>query len=167
MPPRRRAARRTARRTSRRTTHRVMRRHRRRRRRRVIVGGAILVTAGAAAYGAYKLSQPDVEKIEEYTGSPVEELDDDELQSAMQNLNIQPEEMTEEDKAAMATSSGTPSAQPQAQPPTQPAARPAAPAPAAPQDDYIAELENLADLRDKGIITDEEFEAKKKILLGI
>ena len=32
---------------------------------------------------------------------------------------------------------------------------------------YLAELEKLADLRDRGIITDEDFEAKKKDLLGI
>ena len=157
MPPRRRAARRTVRRTSRRTSRRVYRRHRRRRRRRIMVGGAILVTAGAAAYGAYKLSQPAVEKIEEYTGAPVDDLDDAELESAMKDLNIQPQEMTEEDKAALASSSDTENAQP----PSQPTAEPAQ------QEDYIAQLEKLADLHDRGIITDEEFEAKKKVLLGL
>jgi hypothetical protein len=39
------------------------------------------------------------------------------------------------------------------------------PAPAAP--DYAAELQKLASLRDQGIINDEEFEAKKKQILGI
>ena len=33
--------------------------------------------------------------------------------------------------------------------------------------DYMAELQRLAQLRDQGIITNEEFEAKKKQLLGI
>ena len=33
--------------------------------------------------------------------------------------------------------------------------------------DYMAELEQLAQLRSQGILTDEEFEAKKKQLLGI
>jgi Short C-terminal domain len=42
----------------------------------------------------------------------------------------------------------------------------AAPAPAA-QDDYTAELERLAQLRDQGVITPEDFDAKKKQLLGI
>jgi hypothetical protein len=42
-----------------------------------------------------------------------------------------------------------------------------APAPAAPQDDYTAQLEKLAKLRDEGVITPEDFEAKKKQLLGI
>ena len=47
-----------------------------------------------------------------------------------------------------------------------PAATPApAPAPAAPA--YMAELEQLASLRDAGILTDEEFEAKKRKILGL
>jgi putative oligomerization/nucleic acid binding protein len=46
----------------------------------------------------------------------------------------------------------------------QQAAAPAA-APAAP--DYAAELEQLAQLKAQGILTDEEFEAKKKQILGI
>ena len=44
----------------------------------------------------------------------------------------------------------------------------AAPPPAAGDEpDYMAELEQLAKLRDQGILSDEEFEAKKKQLLGI
>ena len=45
------------------------------------------------------------------------------------------------------------------------AAPPPAAAPAEP--DYVAELEKLAQLKSQGIISDEEFEAKKKQLLGI
>ena len=45
----------------------------------------------------------------------------------------------------------------------QQAAAPAAPA----QPDYTAELEQLAQLKAQGILTDEEFEAKKKQILGI
>ena len=44
----------------------------------------------------------------------------------------------------------------------------AAPAPAANDEpEYVGELERLAQLRDQGIITNEDFEAKKKQLLGI
>jgi hypothetical protein len=45
----------------------------------------------------------------------------------------------------------------------------AAPPPAAGggEPEYMAELERLAQLKSQGIITDEEFEAKKKQLLGI
>jgi Short C-terminal domain len=54
-------------------------------------------------------------------------------------------------------------------PQDQPAAQAAepAPAPAASEPDYVNELERLAQLRDQGILTDEEFEAKKKQILGI
>ncbi len=47
-------------------------------------------------------------------------------------------------------------------PPPQAAAPAAAAAP-----DYAAELEKLAKLRDQGVITAEDFEAKKKQILGI
>ncbi len=48
----------------------------------------------------------------------------------------------------------------------QAAAQPAAPAePAEP--DYAAELEKLAQLKNQGILSEEEFEAKKKQILGI
>jgi hypothetical protein len=47
-------------------------------------------------------------------------------------------------------------------------AAPPSPAPAAaPEPEYIAELERLAQLRDQGILSEEDFEAKKKQLLGI
>jgi hypothetical protein len=42
-----------------------------------------------------------------------------------------------------------------------------APAPAASEPEYVGELERLAQLRDQGILTDDEFEAKKKQILGI
>ena len=42
-----------------------------------------------------------------------------------------------------------------------------APAPAAPEPEYVGELERLAQLRDQGILSDAEFEAKKKQILGI
>jgi hypothetical protein len=38
---------------------------------------------------------------------------------------------------------------------------------AAPEPSYIAELEQLADLKAKGVITDDEFAAKKQQLLGL
>ena len=44
----------------------------------------------------------------------------------------------------------------------------AAPAPAAaPEPEYVGELERLSQLREQGILSDEDFEAKKKQLLGI
>jgi hypothetical protein len=44
---------------------------------------------------------------------------------------------------------------------------PPAPQQAAAAPDYTAELERLAKLRDEGVISAEDYEAKKKQLLGI
>ena len=78
-------------------------------------------------------------------------LQDQDLQDAMQELNIQSEPLTDQDQAALGSSATA------ASPP---------PAPAS-ETSYLDELEKLGELRDKGIITDEEFEAKKKELLGL
>lgn len=157
---RRRVARRTARRTmrrravvagpARRMSRRAYRRSRRRfRRRRILFGGAVLLAAGGAAYAGVKLAQKDADRIEEYTGAPVEELSDEELQGAMDELGIQSMEMDEEDYAALGAEPG------------------AAPAESSAETSYLEELEKLAALRDQGIITDEEFQAKKGQLLGL
>ena len=50
----------------------------------------------------------------------------------------------------------------------QPAEAETAPAPAPPSEpEYVGEIQRLSQLRDQGIITEEDFEAKKKQLLGI
>ena len=151
----RRAGRRAGRRAARRTTRRVMRR---RFRRRVMVGGMVLLAVGAGA-AAVKLSQKDAQRIEQHTGTPVEELSDEELTGAMQDLGIQSAELTAEDKAALGSA-----------PPVEDESSPSAVADAAlsgGEPSYLEELEKLADLRDKGIITAEEFEAKKRQLLDL
>lgn len=159
MPRRgvRRTARRTGRRTGRRTARRVTRR-RRRWRRRIMVGGFVLL-AGAGTAAAIKLSQKDAEKIEQHTGAGVDELSEEELVAAMQDLGIKSIELNEDDQAVLTQEAGQePAAAVQ---PTAPAA------PAAPDESYLDELERLATLRDQGIITNEDFEAKKRQLLGL
>lgn len=116
----------------------------------------MLLAVGGAAYGAIKLSQKDSERIEEHTGASVEELSEEELMAAMKDLGVQSAELTDEDRAAMASD---------ADQGPEPAA--VAEAAAAPQDSYLDELERLAGLRDKGIISEEEFQAKKQQLLGL
>jgi len=55
-----------------------------------------------------------------------------------------------------------------APPPQQPQYAPPPAAPAAPaQPAYVAELEQLGRLKEQGLITDDEYEAKKKQILGI
>ena len=110
------------------------------------------------------MSQKDAQRVEEHTGTSVEELTEDELVAAMQDLGIKSIELDDNDQAAIAHETGeAPAAA--AAPAPQPAAA-AAPA-AEPEPSYLDELERLAGLRDSGIITEEEFEAKKKQLLGL
>ena len=56
-----------------------------------------------------------------------------------------------------------------AQQPTQAAPPPAAAPPAAApaQQDDMAQIQQLATMKDQGILTEEEFQAKKKQILGI
>ena len=154
----RRAGRRTARRTTRRRrvvrgparrrSRRVYRR--RRRRRRLLIGGAVVLAAGGAAYAGVKLAQKDADKIEEHTGIPPEELSDEDLHGAMDELGTESMEMTDEDYAAL-----------DAEPATAPAATPGE------ETSYLEEQEQLAALRDQGIISVEDFEAKTAQLLGL
>ncbi len=153
---RRRGARTGRRRGRRRTTRRVQRRRRmrRRRRRRVVLMGGMIALGSAAVY---KLSKKDVQQVEEYTGKTAEELSDEELQAAIDDLQLQVDELSdaEYDEVEKADAIDDDPA-------------PAAAAPAAPtQSDYIAELKQLAELKDAGIVSEEEFESKKKQLLGL
>jgi ribosomal protein L12E/L44/L45/RPP1/RPP2 len=157
----RRVVRRTARRTTRRTARRVMRR---RWRRRIVVGGMVLLAAGGTA-AAIKMSQKDADRIEQHTGASVEELTEEELVAAMQDLGIQSIELDENDQAIITSQAPAAPDSPPAAPPVQAAPPPSSPA--EPEPSYLDELERLADLRDRGIISAEDFEAKKKQLLGL
>lgn len=55
----------------------------------------------------------------------------------------------------------------QAQDATAPTQTPAPAQPATNQDAMVTELQQLAQLKDQGILTQEEFDAKKKQILGI
>lgn len=160
--PGRRAGRRAARRTMRRRM--LLRPGRRFRRRRIMVRGATLLLVGGAAY---KIGQSQAQQIEQHTGKPPEDLTQEELESAMDELGIEEQELTAEDQAAIDAEEISDSASAPLPAPPAPPGPPPAPTPSAPQTDYIQELERLADLRDRGIITNEDFEAKKKQLLGV
>jgi hypothetical protein len=125
-----------------------------------MVGGFVLLAAAGTA-AAIKLSKQDADRIEAQTGVPVEELTEEELVAAMEQLGIQSIELDENDQAVITDQGEAPADAPAA------AAPAAQPAPAEPEPSYLDELERLAGLRDKGIVSDEEFEAKKKQLLGL
>ena len=115
---------------------RQMRRRRRRRRMLLLVGGMAVL-----GYAGYKMSQKDVQRVEEYTGQPADELTDEQLEQAMDQLGIEKETMSDEEWAEVEKADAQP--------------------------DYIVELQRLGELHQQGILTDEEFEAKKAQLLGL
>ena len=122
---------------------RMMRMRRRRRRRR-----RILLVGGLLAFGAYKMSKKDAQRVEEHTGKAPEDMTDEELERAMDELNIEKQYRDDSDQEVddgAYYEDDKETAQPS----------------------YLDELERLAKLKDQGIITDEEFEAKKKQLLGL
>jgi len=118
----------------------TMRRRRRRRRRRILLVGGMI----AVGYAGYKMSKRDVERVEEQTGQSADELTDEQLEQAMDQLGIEKETMSDEEFAAAEKAD-------------------AEKADAEPS--YLDELERLGKLHEQGILTDEEFETKKKELL--
>ena len=118
----------------------AMRRRRRRRRRRILLVG------GLVAFGAYKMSKRDAQRVEEHTGKAPEDMTDEELERAMDELNIEKQYRDDSDQeyvedAPAQEETGEPS--------------------------YLDELERLSQLKDEGVITEEDFAAKKKQLLGL
>lgn len=128
-------------RRGRRMRRRTRRRIRRRRRRRII-GVALL--GGLIAYGAYKLSKRDVQRVEEHTGKSADELSDEEMGKAMDELGIEKQYVDDDDKAYIDKQGSQEGSQPS----------------------YLDELERLGKLKDEGYITEQEFEDKKQQLLG-
>jgi hypothetical protein len=109
------------------------------------------LVGGLVAFGAYKMSKKDADRIEQHTGVNPEELEDAELEQAMRELDIDEQKVASGDVE-------------------QGGASPAGATPAASTEHssgYIDEIERLADLRDQGILTDAEFDAKKSQILGL
>jgi uncharacterized protein HemX len=76
----------------------MLRPGRRYRRRRILVGGAALLMVGGAAY---KMGQSQAQQIQQHTGKPPEDLTQEELEQAMDDLNIEEQEITPQDQAAI------------------------------------------------------------------
>lgn len=149
-------------RTTRRSVRRMQRRRIRMRRRRILLTGGLVAIAVKGTSNAIKLSQQDAQRIESHTGQKPEDLSEEQLEAAINELDIETQELTDADVAAIEAADTEPEAS--APPAT---AAPAPPPAAGAQADYITELKRLAELRDMGIITAEDFEAKKKQLLGL
>jgi len=104
------------------------------------------------------MSTKDADRVKEHTGVDPEELEDDELAQAMAELGIEQQMVTDDDVEEGSEAPATAAA---------PAAPAASAAPAGGTPDYLEELQKLASLRDAGILTDEEFNAKKAQILGL
>ena len=127
----------------RRAVTRTRRRRRRVRRRRVMLVG------GLVGFGVYKMSTRDADRVQEHTGTDPEELTDEELAQAMDQLGIEKQTINAADQELQTPGDATT-------------------APAATGDTaYIAELQKLSDLNKAGILTDEEFADKKNQILGL
>ena len=136
-------------------------------RRRMIIGGMVVLCVG---YSAYKLTQTQVQQVEQKTGKKAEDLSEEELEGAMDELGIEAQEPTDEE-IAMLEAGNEPDEKPAAQAASQGTTDEKSATPTASQGtkdvSYLDELEQLASFRDQGIITQEEFDAKKKDLLGL
>lgn len=131
------------------------------RHKRIVLVGGMLAIAVAGTATAVKLSQQDAQRIEQHAGKPPEDLTEAQLVQAIADLDIETRALSDADVATIEATLPEPAAAPA------PAAATAQPAGDAATPAYITELEKLAELRDKGIITAGDFEAKKKQLLGL
>ena len=96
---------------------------------------------GLIAFGAYKFSKRDADRIEEHTGTSPEEMTDEELEQAANELGIEVQKRTADDQEQNAGGSRV--------------------------SEEIEELTKLAELHDAGILTDDEFQQKKRQILDL
>ncbi len=126
-----------------------------RRRRRRVRRRRVMLVGGLVGFGAYKMSTQDADRIEQHTGIPPEELEDEDLEQAMDELGIEKQAVTDADQEVGAEGGEATAA----------ATAPPASGESAPDD--LDQLQKLADLHAAGILTDEEFTAKKAQILGL
>jgi hypothetical protein len=115
----------------------------------MIIGGAVLVAVGTSAY---KMSQSEVQQVEQYTGQKAEDLSEEQLDAAMNELGIEGQEPTDQEIAMLEAEEDNAQAAPSSAP--------------ASQEDVITQLERLGALKAQGILTEEEFAAQKAKLLS-
>jgi hypothetical protein len=115
----------------------------------MIIGGAVLIAAGTSAV---KMSQSEVQQVEQHTGQKPEDLTEEQLDSAMEELGIEGQEPTDQEMSMLEAEDQH--------------AQPVPENISAPQDDMIKQLERLGALKAQGLLTEEEFAAAKQKLLA-
>jgi hypothetical protein len=71
---------------------------RRRMRRRMIVAGGVIIAVGA---NATKMTQSEVDQVEQQTGMKAEDLSEEQLDAAMSDLGIEGQEPTDQEIAML------------------------------------------------------------------
>ena len=71
---------------------------RRRMCRRMVIGGAVILAVGTSAT---KMTQSEVQQVEQHTGKPVEDLSEEQLDAAMNDLGIEGQEPTDQEVAML------------------------------------------------------------------
>ena len=99
----------------------------------------MLLVGGLVAFGAYKMSTKDADRIKQDSGIDPEEMTDEELEASMAKLGIEKQYRDANDVEEGASTGTT----------------------------DLDELERLSKLRDQGVLTEEEFTAKKQQILGL
>ncbi|NJD59849.1 MAG: hypothetical protein C3F13_06855 [Anaerolineales bacterium] len=99
------------------------------------------------------MSPSEVQQVEQHTGQKAEDLSEEQLDAAMDDLGIEGQEPTDQEIAML-------EAEDQNTQPTQ-VNQPVSEA------ELISRLERLGALKAQGILTEEEFQAQKAKLLGL
>ena len=127
-----------------------------------------LIVAGMAAFGIHELRKQTAQEFPDATYDDVFGRTKDKVVSAVKDANISERVGEQASKLRLpevrrpgGDGSDSPDSEPEA--PAQPAP---APAPLHDEDARLARLEKLGELRDKGILSEEEFAAEKARLLG-
>jgi hypothetical protein len=100
----------------------------------------MLLVGGLVAFGTYKMTKKNADRIQQDSGIAPEEMTDEELEASMAKLGIEKQYRDENDVEEAAPTDMT---------------------------SALNDLEALAKLRDQGILTEDEFTAKKKQILDI
>jgi Short C-terminal domain len=130
-----------------------------------------ILLAGEGGAPPVKLTDSDAQRIQAQSGMPPDQLEDADLRTDMQELGIRSQPLTAEDQQAL----GLPVTAPATMAPTTtvvrnppPAAPPPPPPGGAPTNEQLTQqFEQLASLRDRGMISPQDYDAKKKQLLGL
>jgi len=67
-------------------------------RRRLIIGGAVILAIGSSAT---KMTQSEVQQVEQHTGMKAEDLSEEQLDAAMSDLGIEGQEPTDQEVAML------------------------------------------------------------------